>query len=131
MNKKSPKKKKANKLTISRKTHQIDASGKILGRLASEIAILLRGKNKVNFQPHLDNGDGVIVSNASKIKFSGKKIEQKQYIHHSGHPGGLKTIGLKEVFTKNPALVLKRAIWNMLPKNKLRIKMIKRLRIIN
>ncbi|OGY44349.1 MAG: 50S ribosomal protein L13 [Candidatus Buchananbacteria bacterium RIFCSPHIGHO2_02_FULL_38_8] len=130
MNKKITKK-KISKPVVVRKNHQIDATDKILGRLASEIAIILRGKNKVSFQPNIDGGDGVIVKNVSKLKITGRKLEQKKYFHHSNYPGGLKTKGLGELFSKDPTEVLKRAVWNMLPKNKLRNKMIKRLKISN
>jgi len=116
---------------IKRNIHEMDATGKILGRLATEVAILLRGKNKANFQPHIDQGEHVIVNNASKIKVTGKKLDQKIYYHFSGYPGGLKKKKMGEVFSKNPADVLKRAVWNMLPKNKLRNNMIKRLKIMN
>ena len=116
---------------IKRNIHEMDATGKILGRLATEVAILLRGKNKANFQPHIDQGEHVIVNNASKIKVTGKKLDQKIYYHFSGYPGGLKKKKMGEVFSKNPADLLKRAVWNMLPKNKLRNNMIKRLKIMN
>jgi len=112
---------------MERKTHTIDASGKILGRLASEIAILLRGKHKSNFKPNEDMGDFVIVKNVNKIKLTFKKMEQKKYYHHSGYLGGLKEISLKELFTKNPPKVLKIAVFGMMPKNKLRKEQIKRL----
>lgn len=112
---------------MKRSTHQIDASGKILGRLATQIALLLRGKNKASFAPHLDEGDVVHVFNADKIKFSGKKLEQKEYIWHSTHPGGLKRRKMKDVFENNPKAVLQKAVFGMLPKNKLRDSMIKRL----
>jgi large subunit ribosomal protein L13 len=112
-------------------THKIDASDKILGRLACEIVSKLSGKDQATFQRHLDSGSVVIVSNAAKIKLSGKKIEQKVYYHHSGYPGGLKEKKIADIFDKNPAEILKRAVWNMLPKNKLRDQMIKRLKITN
>jgi large subunit ribosomal protein L13 len=111
-----------------RKTYTIDASGKILGRLASEIAILLRGKHKPSFQPNEDAGDFVIVKNVSEIRVTGKKMEQKKYYHHSGYMGGLKEISLKELFAKDPAQVLRIAVSKMLPRNKLRRKQIKRLK---
>lgn len=111
-----------------RKTYTIDASGKILGRLASEITILLRGKHKPSFQPNEDAGDFVIVKNVSKIRVTGKKMEQKKYYHHSGYLGGLKEISLKELFAKDPAQVLRIAVSKMLPRNKLRRKQIKRLK---
>jgi large subunit ribosomal protein L13 len=113
---------------MNRKSHLIDATNKTLGRLASEIAVLLRGKNQTDFAPHKDMGDLVIVKNVDKLKFSGRKLEQKKYYHHSGYLGGLKEITLKKLFEKNPAEVLKKAVYGMLPKNKLRAKMIKRLK---
>lgn len=113
---------------VERKTHQIDATDRPLGRLASEIAILLRGKNKASFQPHLDEGDFVEVINCSKIKFTGKKLEQKEYIWHTNHPGGLKRKKVRDVFAANPGEVLRKAVDGMLPKNKLRDLMIKRLK---
>lgn len=115
---------------MERKTHIIDATGKVLGRLASEIAILLRGKQKPEFQPQKDIGDFVIVKNIEKMKITGKKIEQKKYYRHSGYPGGIKEIPLAKLFQKNPGEVLKRAVFGMLPKNKLRRKWIQRLKII-
>jgi len=114
---------------MERKAHTIDAAGRILGRLASEIAVLLRGKDKTDFAPYKDIGDIVIVKNIDKLKFTGKKMEQKKYYRHSGYPGGLKEISLGKLFEKNPAEVLKKAVWGMLPKNKLRAKMIKRLKV--
>ena len=110
-----------------RDVHKIDAANKAVGRIATEISILLRGKDRSDFQKHIDAGSSVVVSNAAKMTFSGKKLEQKKYYHHSGYPGGLKETSMSEVFEKDPGEVLKRAVWNMLPKNKLRAKMIKRL----
>lgn len=114
---------------MQRKTHTIDAAGKVLGRLATEIAILLRGKNKPDFVLNKDMGDFVIVKNFDKIKFTGKKFEQKIYYHHTGYLGGLKETPLKKLFEKNPAEVLKKAVFGMLPKNKLRARQIKRLTV--
>jgi len=114
---------------MERKTHTIDATNKVLGRLATEIAILLRGKNKPDFVPNKNIGDFVVVKNIDKIKITGKKFEKKIYYHHSGYLGGLKKITFKKLFEKNPAEVLKRAVFGMLPKNKLRSKQIKRLKI--
>lgn len=113
---------------MQRETHTIDASGKILGRLASEIAILLRGKHKPDFLPYKDMGDFVVVKNIDKIKLTGKKIERKIYYRHSGYLGSLKEIPLKKIFKENPAKILQRAVFGMLPKNKLRAKQIKRLK---
>lgn len=114
---------------MQRKTHTIDAAGKVLGRLATKIAILLRGKNKPDFVLNKDMGDFVIVKNFDKIKFTGKKFEQKIYYHHTGYLGGLKETPLKKLFEKNPAEVLKKAVFGMLPKNKLRARQIKRLTV--
>lgn len=114
---------------VKRETHTIDATGKVLGRLASEIAVLLRGKHKPNFVPYKDMGDFVIVKNVEKLKITGKKMEQKKYFRHSEYLGGAKFISLKKLFKENPDLVLKEAVLGMLPKNKLRIRQIKRLKI--
>jgi len=115
------------KVKIERKNHQIDATDQAIGRLASQVALLLRGKHKINFSPQIDNGDFVIVSNIDKVKITGKKLEQKKYYSYSGYPGGLKTKKMSDVFKTKPEEVLKRAVYNMLPKNKLRQEMIKRL----
>ncbi len=112
---------------IQRKTHTIDAENKILGRFASEVALLLRGKQKPNFVLWKDIGDFVIIKNINKIKITGKKMEQKKYFHHSGYMGGLKEITLNKLFEKNPEEVLKKAVIGMLPKNKLSSQQIKRL----
>lgn len=114
---------------INRKIHKIDATNQAIGRLASQIAIILRGKNKPEYQPNIDGGDIVEVSNIKKAKFTGKKLEQKKYEYYSGYPGGLKSVPMSKVFKEKPVEVLKKAVWNMLPKNKLRKEMIKRLRI--
>ncbi|MBU4204657.1 50S ribosomal protein L13 [Patescibacteria group bacterium] len=116
------------KTAVSREKHKIDATDKILGRLAAEIAVLLRGKNKIGFLPNKDIGDFVIVANVGKIKITGRKIEQKKYYHHTGYLGGLKAKSLKTLIVENPAEVLKKAVFGMLPKNKLRAKQIKRLK---
>lgn len=114
-----------------RKTHTIDATNKVLGRLATQIATLLRGKHKPDFVPHKDMGDFVRVENIEKIRVTGKKMEQKKYYRHSGYMGGLKETPLKKLFEKDPAEVLKKAVWGMLPKNKLRNEQIKRLKFKN
>ena len=113
---------------IERKIHKIDATDRPLGRLATEVAMVLRGKNKATFEPHIDAGDFVEVENCKKIKFTGKKLDQKEYIWHSNYPGGLKRRKARDVFEKDPGEVLKRAVIGMLPKNKLRDQMIKRLK---
>jgi len=112
-----------------RNTIQIDATNKPLGRLATEVVLILRGKNKPTFQPHIDAGDIVEVINADKIKITGKKMDQKEYIWHSNYPGGLKRKKMSDIFKSDPGDVLKRAVVGMLPKNKLRPNMIKRLKI--
>src|SRR4030042_5373004 len=111
---------------MKRKTYTIDAENKILGRLASQIAVLLRGKNKPDFAPHKDSGSFVLIKNVEKIKFSGKKMEQKKYYRHSGYLGNLKETPIKKIFDKNPGEILKKAVYGMLPKNKLRAHQIKR-----
>ncbi len=113
---------------MKRETHIIDASNKVLGRLASQIAILLQGKHKSNYQPHIDMGDYVIVKNVDKIKLTGKKMEQKKYYRHSGYLGNLKEIPIKRLFEKRPQEILKMAVSKMLPKNRLRKKRLKRLK---
>lgn len=113
---------------MDRKTHKIDAEGKTPGRLATKIVTLVRGKNKPSFEPHRDMGDNVVVENVEKMKFTGRKTEQKKYYSHSGYPGGLKETPLEELMEKNPEEVLRKAVMGMLPKNKLRAKQIKRLK---
>lgn len=114
---------------MARQTHTIDATGQALGRLASQAATLLRGKHKPDFAPYLDMGDNVVVKNIDKIKFTGKKLEQKTYFRHSEYLGHKTITPLKELFKNRPALVLKKAVLGMLPKNRLRAKMIRRLKV--
>ncbi len=104
---------------IEQKWWLIDAEGKVLGRLATEIAALLRGKKKPQFTSHLDTGDFVVVINAEKIKVSGRKLDQKTYYSHSLYPGGLKEEVLKDLLNRKPEEVIKKAVWGMIPKNKL------------
>lgn len=113
---------------MQRQIHTIDATDKVLGRLASEIVILLRGKNKADFMPHKDEGATVIIKNVKGLKITGKKLEQKKYYRHSGYLGSLRETPLKKIFNTKPEEVLKEAVLGMLPKNKLRAKMIKRLK---
>lgn len=117
------------KTIINRETHTLDASGVPLGRLAVKAAILLRGKNKTNYAANLDQGDFVNVINASKVKFTGKKFTDKRYFWHTFYPGGKKQPTIQDLFIKDPGKVMKRAVYGMLPKNKLRAKIIKRLRV--
>lgn len=112
---------------IERKLHKIDAADQTVGRLATKISLILRGKNKPEFQPHLDLGDIVEVVNVAKLKFTGKKYDQKQYHHFTGYIGGLKSKKLSEIYEKNPGEILKRAVREMLPDTKLRVNMLKRL----
>ncbi|HEK85403.1 MAG TPA: 50S ribosomal protein L13 [Candidatus Aminicenantes bacterium] len=114
---------------IQQKWWLINADGQILGRLATEIAILLRGKNKPQFAPSVDTGDFVVVINAEKIKTTGNKIEDKIYYSHSLYPGGLKEKKLKEMLAAKPEEVIRRAVWGMIPKNKLGRAVIKKLKI--
>lgn len=116
---------------MERETHTIDATDKVLGRLASEVAVLLRGKHKPDFAPHKDIGDFVIIKNIKNLKITGKKMEQKEYFRHSGFLGGVRLTPLKKLFKENPAEVFKKAVYGMLPKNKLRARMIKRLKTLN
>ena len=112
---------------MERNLYTIDAEGKAIGRLATQIATILRGKNKVTYRPHLDEGDRVEVINAAKVKITGKKLEQKKYYRVSQYPGGLKTTTLEELMAKKPGEALKKAVKQMLPNNKLRPGMLKRL----
>lgn len=112
---------------IKRDWHKIDAKGQILGRLASEIATILLGKNKPSFVPYLDNGDYVVVYNAAAIKVTGKKLTDKVYFRHSGYPGGDKTETLGKLLDRRPNEVIKHAVVGMLPKTKLGKVMIKKL----
>lgn len=112
---------------MERKTHTINASGQSVGRIATNAANLLRGKNEPNFEHNEDKGHFVVVENISELKFTGKKLDQKKYYSYSGYPGGLKEKKMGEVFDKNPGEVVRKAVYKMLPKNKLRKEMIKRL----
>lgn len=114
---------------IKRKWYVIDAEGKPLGRLASEIAKILRGKHKPDFTPHVDTGDYVIVLNVEKIVLTGKKLDQKYYRRHSGYPGGLKETKYRHLMEKNPGKVLELAVKGMLPKNSLGRAMFKKLKV--
>jgi large subunit ribosomal protein L13 len=117
------------KENIQRKWYLFNADGKILGRLATEIASILRGKNKVVFDQSQDLGDYVVVINAEKIKVTGKKEEQKLYRHHTGYPGSLKEIKYKELQQKKPEMIIEKAVKGMLPSNKLSRSMIKKLKV--
>ena len=114
---------------IERKWYVVDAEGKTLGRLASEVAKVLRGKNKPVFTPHIDTGDYVVVVNAAKIKVTGKKLDQKIYYHHSDYVGGMKETTLREMMNKKPERVIELAVKGMLPKGPLGRQMITKLHV--
>ncbi len=114
---------------IKREKHAIDASGKILGRLATEVATILMGKKKPTFVPYLDIGDYVVITNASKIKLSGKKMKDKIYTRHSGYPGGLTVETFDKVIVKKPEFIIEHAVRGMLPQSKLGRQMIKKLTV--
>lgn len=113
----------------SQKTHIIDAAGKSLGRTATAVALILMGKNKTNYLPYKVTGDNVVVKNIDKVKFTGKKFNQKKYYHHAKYMGSLKTEKLEELFKKDPAQLFKKCVSRMLPKNKLIKERIKNLKI--
>jgi large subunit ribosomal protein L13 len=115
-------------IKIERKIHKLDAKDQSVGRLASQIALILRGKNKTEYLPYLDMGDIVQVFNLAKLKFSGKKLEQKKYFNYSGYPGGLKT---RKIVNLTPEQILKQAVRDMLPPTKHRINLLKRLIILD
>lgn len=119
----------ASPATIERKWYVIDAQGQTLGRLSSEIAKILRGKNKPTYTPFLDTGDNVIVVNAEKVKVTGKKLEQKIYFNHSDYPGGMRETTLKEMLDKKPTEVITLAVKGMLPKGPLGRSMITKLHV--
>ncbi|MEZ5042503.1 MAG: 50S ribosomal protein L13 [Saprospiraceae bacterium] len=127
MNTLSYKTKSENKDSVERKWYVIDAEGEVVGRLCTRIASVLRGKHKASYTPHFDAGDYVIVINADKVRFTGAKWDQKEYITYSGHPGGQKRTIAKELATKKPYAVVENAVKGMLPKTKLGRAMIKKL----
>jgi large subunit ribosomal protein L13 len=109
----------ANKATVNKQWVLVDAEGQTLGRLASKVAIMLRGKNKPNYTPHVDCGDNVIVINAEKITMTGNKMQTKTYIRHTGYPGGQRSLTAAELIVKKPIGLVEKAVKGMLPKNKL------------
>ncbi|MEQ6123727.1 50S ribosomal protein L13 [Pseudotenacibaculum sp. MALMAid0570] len=109
----------ANKATVNKEWVLVDADGQTLGRLASKVAKLIRGKYKPNFTPHVDCGDNVVIINADKINLSGKKWTDKSYIRHTGYPGGQRSLTATEMFEKDPTRLVEKAVKGMLPKNKL------------
>ncbi|KPL18264.1 MAG: 50S ribosomal protein L13 [candidate division Zixibacteria bacterium SM23_81] len=114
---------------VERRWYLVDAQGKILGRLATEIAMLLRGKRKPTYTPHLDNGDHVVVINAEKVVVTGRKSQQKLYHHHTGYPGGLRTRTFAYLLAHRPERIVKQAVKGMLPHNRLGRQMLKKLRV--
>ena len=118
-----------NKETAKKDWYVVDAEGQVLGRLASKVAKILRGKNKPDFSPHVDCGDHVIIINAEKIRLTGNKMEQKQYVRHTGYPGGQRFTSPEELLTKNPSRIIEVAVKGMLPKNRLGAAILKNLYI--
>lgn len=114
---------------IKRKWHLVDAEGQVLGRLASRVTQLLLGKHKPYYVSHLDGGDFVVVINAKKVQITGSKPKDKKYYRHSGYPGGLKTESFEELVSRRPTEVVRRAVWGMMPKNRLSRQMMKKLRV--
>jgi large subunit ribosomal protein L13 len=119
----------AKKEDVSRDWYLVDAENKVLGRLATELAKILRGKNKPTFTPHVDTGDYVIVVNADKVSLTGKKWKDKVYYRHSGYPGGIKSITADNLRTKRPEDLIRLAVKGMLPKNRLGRKLFKKLKV--
>ena len=121
---------KKEKNKTQRNLMTLDAKDQSFGRLASNVSLILQGKNKASFLRYLDKGDFVEVKNIEKVKITGDKLKNKIYYHYSGYPGGMKQKRLGEVFAKEPAEILRRAVYNMLPKNKLRKERMKRLKFV-
>lgn len=119
----------ANKQTVNKEWVLIDAENQVLGRLASAAAMMLRGKHKTNFTPHVDCGDNVIVINADKVRLTGNKWNDKTYIRHSGYPGGQRSRTAKELMAKKPEAMVEKAVKGMLPKNKLGSELFRNLRV--
>ena len=114
---------------VERSWYVIDADGQVLGRMAAEIARVLRGKHKPQFTPHIDTGDFIVVTNAAKIGLSGKKTEQKSYFSHSNYPGGVKFDHVKDLLKKKPEKIIEHAVWGMLPHNNLGRQLVKKLKV--
>ena len=124
-----PKGREAEALTVGKDWFVIDANGQVLGRLATRIARLLIGKDKPTYTPFLDCGDHIVVINAERVKLTGNKMDQKMYRHHSGWPGGLKEVSIRALMRRRPEEVIREAVLGMLPKNKLRARRAKKLRV--
>ena len=121
----------ANKSTVNKLWVLVDAEGQTLGRLASKVAILLRGKHKPNFTPHVDCGDNVVIINASKVNLKGNKWEDKTYIRYTGYPGGQRSLSANQLFEKNPSTIIEKSVKGMLPKNKLGSELFRNLYVYN
>jgi len=119
----------ATKEELDRKWYLVNAEGKVLGRLSTELAKILKGKNKPTYTPHLDTGDFVIVVNAGKVTLTGKKLKDKIYYHHTGYPGGIKQINAEKLLAKKPTEMIRIAVKGMLPKNSLGRQMLRKLKI--
>ena len=114
---------------IQRQWHVIDADGATLGRLSTQVAVLLRGKHKTTFTPSLDTGDPVIIVNAAKVKVTGKKLQDKMYVRHSGYPGGFRSENLERLLSRRPEEVIRRSVRGMLPQNRLGEQMMRKLHV--
>ncbi|MCK8522477.1 50S ribosomal protein L13 [Aquimarina sp. D1M17] len=119
----------ANKGTVTKEWLHVDAEGQTLGRLSSVVAVLLRGKHKPSFTPHVDCGDNVVITNAAKINLTGKKWTDKSYIRHTGYPGGQRSLTAQELYDKNPERLIEKAVKGMLPKNKLGAALFRNLKV--
>jgi len=119
----------ARPLEVERKWYVVDAEGEHLGRLAAEIAKILRGKNKVQYTPHVDVGDFVVVVNAERVVVTGKKAEQRVYRRHSGYPGGMKETSYEQMLARKPTEILRKAVYGMMPKNRLARQQFRKLKI--
>ncbi|HPE85691.1 MAG: 50S ribosomal protein L13 [Bacteroidia bacterium] len=119
----------ANSATVKKEWVVVDAENEVLGRMAAKIAMVLRGKHKPSFTPHVDCGDNVIVINADKIKLTGLKWEQKEYKHHTGYPGGLRITSIREMLAKKPEAIVEKAVKGMLPKNRLGADLFRNLKV--
>ena len=121
----------ANSETVNKEWLLVDAEGQTLGRVASKIASLIRGKHKVDFTPHVDCGDNVVIINASKVNLTGNKWEDKTYIRYTGYPGGQRSLSANQLFEKNPSTIIEKSVKGMLPKNKLGSELFRNLYVYN
>ena len=119
----------ANKSTVDKQWLLVDAEGQTLGRLASKVAKLLRGKHKTNYTPHVDCGDNVVIVNAEKISLSGKKWDNKEYLRYTGYPGGQRSTSVKDLLDKHPERIVEKSVKGMLPKNKLGAELFRNLKV--